>query len=79
MADRVQILDIKNIWNTPCGIENGDILEVTYCYTKRRILFVKKGENYNEFGEEDNLVRDENDCMVWADQSDVNRDYLMFL
>lgn len=79
MADKVEILDIDSIWNKPCEIENGDTLDVVYCQTKRRVLFVKKGEEYKEYGEKDNLIRDENDCLVWADQHDVDSEYLMFL
>lgn len=82
MADKVEILDIEsiwNIWNKPCEIKNGDILDTVYCHSSRKILFVKNGEEYKEFEEKDNLIRDEDDCLVWADQSDVESEYLIFL
>lgn len=79
MANKVEILDINSIWNKPCEIKNGDILDTVYSHSDRKILFVKNGEEYKEFEEKDNLIRDENDCLVWADQSDVESDYLVFL
>lgn len=69
MNKAMKILNIAKIWNKKSDIKNGEVYEVEFSPQEQKFYFVDP----KDAGE---YMRDIHDGIVWADQSDIDREFL---
>lgn len=61
MSIEVKVNNIEEIWNTPCDIKNGDIVEIV-------AIDFYSGKYY--------IGEDHEGSLIWFDYSDTEEDYV---